>query len=326
MSRVEEAMRRAAGDALEAAEGEGPVDGTSNETEISDISVLSRTVFPIEMPDPRRARPSVVAPAENTPAASTESPRSTDATPKQPPVSLLDRMDPRVAQKVVVDRRVLPASREQYRRLAASLHHAQAAKGTKVVMIASAVPGEGKTLTASNLALTFSESYQRSVLLIDGDLRKPALHAIFGVDNSYGLADGLTSAEEQKLPVQRVSPRLAILTAGIASRDPMAGLTSDRMRRLLDEAREGFDWVFIDTPPVAFLSDANLLARMVDAAVMVIKAGSTPFELVQRAIDAIGRDRTVGIVLNRADPSEDSSGYASYASYYRSPGESQGQA
>ncbi len=68
----------------------------------------------------------------------------------------------------------------------------------------------------------------------------------------------------------------------------MAGLTSERMRRLLDEAREAFDWVIIDTPPVVLLPDANLLASMVDGAVLVVRAGSTPHELVQRAVDAIG--------------------------------------
>lgn len=293
----------------------------ASEAEVADVSVLSKTLFPIEMPDRSRARPSA------GPAAMAERPTSAAVAPPEPDRrTVFDRIDSRLAQKVVVDKRVMPASREQYRRLAASLHHAQAATGTKVVMIASAMPAEGKTLTASNLALTFSESYQRTVLLIDGDLRKPGLHTVFGVDNSFGLADGLSSAEERKLPVQQVSARLSILTAGVASADPMAGLTSDRMRRVLDEAREGFDWVLIDTPPVAFLSDANLLARMVDAAVMVVKAGSTPFEMVQRAIEAIGRDRTVGVVLNRADPGQDSAGYAYYNSYNRSPADSQGQA
>jgi capsular exopolysaccharide synthesis family protein len=315
-------MRRAAGDAVEAAETKGPaaeVTETSPAADIPDVSALSRTMFPIEMPDPRRPRPvpvqAVAAPEREKPA---------DPAPAAPG-PLLERMAASVAQKVVVDRRVLPASREQYRRLAASLHHAQAAKGTKVVMIASAVPGEGKTLTASNLAMTFSESYHRNVLLIDGDLRRPGLHTLFGLDNSYGLGDGLTSAKERRLPVHHVSSRLSVLTAGLPSSDPMAGLTSERMRRLLDEAREAFDWVFIDTPPVAFLSDANLLARMVDAAVVVVKAGSTPFELVQRAIEAIGRDRTVGVVLNRADPNEESSGYGSYASYYRTETETETQ-
>lgn len=313
-------MRRAAGEEPDGA----PAEGTSSDTlpaETTEASVLPKTLFPIEMPDRRRARrPSVTPDVPQRPADAAVSPAETR------PVSLFDRIDVRLAQKVVVDKRVMPASREQYRRLAASLHHAQAALGTKVVMIASAVSGEGKTLTASNLALTFSESYQRSVLLIDGDLRKPGLHSVFGVDNTFGLSDGLTSPAERKLPVQRVSPRLAILTAGLASADPMAGLTSDRMQRIIDEAREGFDWVFIDTPPVAFLSDANLLAHMVDSAVLVVKAGTTSFEMVQRAIDAIGRDRTVGVVLNRADPTEDLVQYAYYDRYHQSAADSQGSA
>jgi Mrp family chromosome partitioning ATPase len=132
---------------------------------------------------------------------------------------------------------------------------------------------------------------------------------VFGADNTSGLGEGLHSVEERKVAVQQATPRLALLTAGKPIPDPMAGLTSERMRRVLDEAREAFDWVFIDTPPVAFLSDARLLSRMVDAAIIVVKAGSTGYDLVQRAIEAIGKDRTVGVVLNRADPVETSAGY-----------------
>ena len=80
----------------------------------------------------------------------------------------------------------------------------------------------------------------------------------------------------------------------------MAGLTSDRMRRVIDEAREAFDWVIVDTPPVGLLTDANLLASMVDGAVLVVKAEHTPYQLVQRAVDALGRNRILGVVLNRA--------------------------
>ncbi len=99
----------------------------------------------------------------------------------------------------------------------------------------------------------------------------------------------------------------------------MGGLTSERMHRIIDEARHAFDWVIIDTPPVAFLSDANLLSAMVDAALLVVRADSTPFDLVQRAVDAIGRDRILGMVLNRAQL-EESGGYGAYANYYGSSG------
>jgi protein-tyrosine kinase len=306
MSRVDEALRRAAGEMNEESQDTIPAATMVSDVE-SDVATLSRTMFPIEMPQARRPKVSAVA---------SEKPPRPAVVEEEPRLTLLERIDSRLAQKVVVDDRIMPASREQYRRLAAALHHAQAANGTKVVMIASAVSGEGKTLTTSNLALTFSESYQRNVLLIDGDLRKPGLHLVFGLDNTSGLGEGLVSAEERKLKVHQVTSRLSVLSAGMPSSDPMAGLTSERMRRVLDEAREAFDWVFIDTPPVAFLSDANLLARMVDAAVLVVKAGSTPFELVQRATDAIGRDKAIGVVLNRADPGDLSSGYGYGYGYY----------
>ena len=210
------------------------------------------------------------------------------------------------------------ASREQYRRLAATLHQSQMASGLKVIMIASALSGEGKTLTASNLALTFSESYQRTVLLIDGDLRKPSLDTVFGVDGSSGLSDGLMSCDEQPLTLHQVSQRLTILPAGQAISDPMAGLTSDRMRRVIEEARDAFDWVIIDTPPVGALTDASLLSSMVDGAVLVVKAEATPHTLVERAVEAIGKSRVVGVVLNRARTPMHGTGYE-YASYYAAP-------
>jgi len=227
---------------------------------------------------------------------------------------LFESLDATLAQKIVVDQNIMPVSREQYRRLAATLHHAQEDAGVKVVLVASAVVGEGKTLTASNLALTLSESYQRTVLLIDGDFRRPALHIVFNIDAPSGLREGLTSVEEQKLPLYRVSQRLTILPAGKPSSDPMAGLTSNRMRRVIQEARQAFDWVIIDTPPVGLLPDANLLATMVDGAVLVVRANSTPYHQVMRAIDALDRDRLLGVVLNSVASANGSS--HNYYSYY----------
>jgi capsular exopolysaccharide synthesis family protein len=222
----------------------------------------------------------------------------------------------KLAAKLVVDQTMVASSREQYRRLAAALHHAHEATNLSVVMIASAVAGEGKSLTAANLALTFSESYHRSVLLIDGDLRRPSLHRLFAFDAPTGLSEALSAIDEPEISLHQVSERLTIMPGGRANSDPMAGLTSVRMRRLIEEARETFDWVFIDTPPVGLLSDANLLAAMVDAAVLVIRADRTPHTLVQRAIDAVGRDRIIGAVLNQATASTRAS-YYEYYHYYQ---------
>ncbi len=315
MSRVDEAMRRAAQEAPAIEPDELP----REDADVQDMEPedLAREPFPVEMAERRgRERTRRPAPAPRVTAAAAVPTESTDK------ATLLQRINSTLAEKVVIDTNTPVASREQYRRLAAALHHAQAENGLQVVMIASAVQGEGKTLTATNLALTFSESYQRSVLLIDADLRRPTLHSVFGIDNTLGLSEGLMSPQLQRLPVVQASQRLAILPAGRPSGDPMAGLTSERMRQVIHEARETFDWVIIDTPPVVLLPDANLLGSMADGAVLVIKAGSTPYDLVNRAVAAVGRDRILGTVLNRAVDGPHVDGYGYYSSYYAAQEES----
>lgn len=190
---------------------------------------------------------------------------------------------------------------EQYRRLAARLHVAQTEADTRVVMITSAVASEGKTLTATNLALTLSESYKRRVLLIDADLRRPFVHELFRLPNMTGLNDGVRGDAGRKVPLIRVSDYLSVLTAGRPDPDPMSVLTSERMQRILKDAAAAFDWVIVDTPPIGVLSDAHLLARLVDTVVLVVKAGSTQHSEMVRAIEAIGRDRILGVVLNCAE-------------------------
>jgi Mrp family chromosome partitioning ATPase len=97
----------------------------------------------------------------------------------------------------------------------------------------------------------------------------------------------------------------------------MAGLTSERMRQLVQEARDTFDWVLIDTPPIGLLTDAHLLASMVDGALFVIRANQTPYDMVKRAIDAIGREKILGVVLNGAEAHHHAKYQYYYANYYR---------
>lgn len=235
----------------------------------------------------------------------------------QPPSST-EHLAPGLARKVVVDPKMEPLSREQYRRLAATLHQAQVQNDLKVVMVTSALPGEGKTLTATNLALTLSESYHLKVLLIDADLRRPTLHTVFSVDSAIGLVEGLRAEGDQKLSLHRVSPYLTLLPAGQPTSDPMSILTADRMKRVIEEARQMFDWVIVDTPPIGLLPDANLLSAVVDGAIFVVKANETPYTLVQRAIDAVGREHVLGLVLNRATATLPNAGY-SYDRYFDKP-------
>lgn len=208
----------------------------------------------------------------------------------------------KIKEKLVVGNGVDHGALEQYRRLAAVLHLAQRERGAdkaKIVMVSSSLSSEGKTLTCVNLALTLSESYHRSVLLVDGDLRRPWLHEVFQVPNHGGLNESLT-APDAKIPIRQVSDRLSLLTAGAPAPDPMRVLSSSRMEHVLEQARGRFDWVLLDTPPITLLSDASLLASKADLVVLVVQAGKTSYDVVQRAVEALGRDRVVGVVLNRA--------------------------
>ena len=335
MSRIEAALRRAATGAVdERAPGVAvaPVEG------VDDLPIESTPVRAIELPEsfetlespdsldslkhetqlvPRRA---VATKPRGTngskPQRSRHESPVVEAEPAAEAAPRFRAFSSKDAEKIGVAPAMPQSLREHYRRLAATLHHAQAESGVKVLMVSSAVPDEGKTLTATNLALTLSESYQRRVLLIDADLRRPSLDGIFQLPKVFGLNEALTSMPERKVSVVQISSHLSLLTAGAPDPDPMSTLTSERMRRLLREAAAAFEWVIIDTPPVGILTDAKLLGSMVDAALLVIRAGKTPSQLIQRSVDAIGRERILGVVLNRTDPRSVGHGYYYYDSYY----------
>jgi protein-tyrosine kinase len=227
------------------------------------------------------------------------------------------RTDPELVGKLMGTEGFSPAALEQYRKLAATLHHAQTERGIKVIMTASALPGEGKSLTAVNLALTLSESYHRRVFLIDADLRRPTVQRIFGLPPINGLNEGLKAKEDRPMPVTFISDRLFVLPAGRPEADPMSGLTSDRMRRLIAQASSAFDWVIVDTPPVGLLPDASLLADFVDGVLLVVRAGKAPFRMVKRTVDAITHERILGVVMNAVDYAHDrnAGGYYEYYGY-----------
>jgi capsular exopolysaccharide synthesis family protein len=229
-------------------------------------------------------------------------------------------------EKLVGSGTVEPVAIEQYRKLAVTLHQMQVDRGTRIVMIASAMASEGKTLTAANLALTLSESFKRKVLLIDADMRRPSIHDIFRIPNVDGLGVGLSAEGDQKLTLVEVTPHLTILPAGKPDPNPISGLTSERMRRILAEAAAKFDWVVVDTPPIGVLPDAKILAEMTDTVVLVIGAGTTPFKPIQRAVEALGRQRIAGVVLNRIAEPESTLNYYAHQYYVRADSVSSGGA
>jgi protein-tyrosine kinase len=228
-------------------------------------------------------------------------PSVVEAPPSRPSLPH-DRLNARFNghEHLVVSPDTSPVSVEQYRRLAASLQEAKAERGLKTLMVTSALPQEGKTLTIVNIALTLSESYSRRVLLVDADLHRPSIHEIFSPANTTGLAEALRAASGPPAFVE-VSPRLSVLPAGRLDGTSTAALTSDRLKHVLEAAASRFDWVLVDTPPVGMLTDAQIVSSLTDGVLFVIRAGRTDYSIVQRAIAELGVGRVVGTVLNYVD-------------------------
>jgi capsular exopolysaccharide synthesis family protein len=211
-------------------------------------------------------------------------------------------------RRLIVHAAADPVFVEQYRRLGAALHQAQVHGGIRSVMVASAVAAEGKTLTATNLALALSGSFAKRVLLVDGDLRKPAIHRLLQLDNGAGLSDML-KRPGRRTPAHTLSPTLSVITGGDADRDPVALLASDAAARFLAEAREQYDWVVVDTPPVVLFPDAELFASRLETCVMVVRAGRTAAHVAAWAATTIGTSRILGVALNRAESADVAAGY-----------------
>jgi len=195
---------------------------------------------------------------------------------------------------------------EQYRQLRTRLSHAEGASTLRTVLITSPQKGEGKSVTAANLALTMAQELQRRVILVEADLRKPSLQQLFGLPPGPGLAEYLSGAVELK-DVMRFLPdhNLTVIHAGSAPTNPAELLGSTAMRRLLDQLRTRYDRVLLDTPPVLPLADVAVLAPLVDGTLMVVRAGVTPKPAIENALRAFDSSRLLGVVLNESGMEQD---------------------
>jgi len=205
--------------------------------------------------------------------------------PKHPLISELPPHSPRV---------------EAFRILRTSLQFVDVDRDKKVLVVTSSVPGEGKTTTASNVALALQNAGQRT-LLIDGDLRRPQLADMFGLEGAVGLTSVLVGRISLGEAVQFESGSgLAVLTSGPLPPNPAELLQSHAMEQVLTEARKHFDVIVIDAPPLLPVTDAALIAAQTDGAVLVVREGQTTKDQLAHAIDrlqAVGA-RTLGITLN----------------------------
>ncbi len=225
------------------------------------------------------------------------------------------KLDSPAADRLVGSANAGPLAVEQFRRLAAALIHARAERYLKSILVTSPAPGDGKSNVAVNLALTLSESYQRSVLLVDADLRRPMLHSLFGVENTPGLTEALSPDNRRAVATVEINEALTLLPAGRPEASPLGGLSSDRLKHLLADAAARFDWIIVDSPPVGMLADARLVSEAIDGALLVVRAGVTLYPDVEAAAETLGHERILGIVLNAVEP-EEVQGEGYYHHYY----------
>jgi capsular exopolysaccharide synthesis family protein len=218
-----------------------------------------------------------------------------------------------------LDRRLVAASAphsiaaEQYRSLRARVTRAERGRAVRAIIVTSPNKGDGKSLTASNLALTMAQELQQRVLIVDGDLRRPSVHRLFGIADTPGLADVLLGdvALDDAL-VTLADQRLALLPAGRIPSNPAELLGSAAMRRVLDTLRTRFDRILIDMPPVAPLADVSVASSLADGVLMIVRAGVTPKPAIERALSGLDTSKVLGLVLNDAGKSAAGYGYGGY--------------
>lgn len=195
---------------------------------------------------------------------------------------------------------------EQYRALRTRLAHAEGASSLRTVLVTSPQKGEGKSVTAANLALTMAQELQRRVAIVEADLRKPSLQHLFGLPPGPGLAECLAGAAELKDAMKYLPDHnLTVIPAGVAPTNPAELLGSTAMRRVLDHLRTRFDRVILDTPPVLPLADVAILAPLVDGTLLVVRAGFTPRPAIENALRAFDSSRLLGVVLNESGMEQD---------------------
>lgn len=192
---------------------------------------------------------------------------------------------------------------EAFRSLRTSVLLSTADQPPRTLLVSSSQPGEGKTTISANLAISLAQLGRR-VLLIDGDMRRPSVRKVFETPNGLGLVSYLTGQQDWRLEARPVGiENLDVLPCGPVPPNPAELLSSERMRTLLEEAKAEYQFVLVDSPPLLNVADSRILATMVEGVVLVVKGGTTPRELAQRA-QTYARDvgaNLIGVVLNNLD-------------------------
>lgn len=244
-------------------------------------------------------RPAFVTPEPAPPAVV--------AAPHHPQVSV--GLDPRLVAAGAPQ----SLAAEQYRSLRTRVQRAENGRAFRSIIITSPNKGDGKSLTAANLALTMAQEFQQRVLLLDADMRRPSAHSLFGISETPGLSDVLMGgATLDEALVSIPEHRLTVLPSGIIPTHPAELLGSAAMRRVLDTLRSRFDRILVDMPPVAPLADVAIASPLMDGVLMIVRAGVTPKPAIERALSGLDMSKVLGLVLNDAGDTAAKYGYSGY--------------
>ena len=207
---------------------------------------------------------------------------------------------------------------EQYRKLVTVLRFVTSERGVKSIVIASAVRNEGKTVTISNVASLFCNYDDKKVLLIDGDVRKPTLHRVFNMPRKPGLTDILTKKAGFTEVVRKTKgfSGLDIIPAGSETASPVELFSSATFKNLIEERKEEYDYLFIDSAPLTAVTDACVLARVMDGVIVGVRAESTPEPILREALALLEdvKANILGLVMTHA---RIETRYYTYYRYYR---------
>ena len=195
---------------------------------------------------------------------------------------------------------------EQYRALRTRIKRAESGRALRAIVITSPNKGDGKSVTAANLAITMAQEFQQRVLLVDADVRRPAIRDLFGLPDGPGLVDVLIGAVDLNQALVHLPEfNVTVLPAGTTPTHPAELLGSASMRRVLDTLRTRFDRILIDMPPVAPLADLHIVAPMADGLLMIVRAGVTPKPAIERALSGLETSKVLGLVLNESGEQRD---------------------
>lgn len=205
----------------------------------------------------------------------------------------------------IVEKKPKSVAAEAYRSLRTNIQYSSFDKEYKTIVVTSSNPGEGKSITAGNLALTLAEG-EAKVLLVDCDMRKPSVHKKFRVTNTHGLSDVLLQKKKVMDVAHNYKGNLYIVTAGKIPPNPAEMLASKSMTLFLEEMKNHFDYIVLDTPPVHAVADPQILSTKADGTLFVVRAGVTKKDDVQSSISTLKKVNAdiIGTVLHAVENSK----------------------